>query len=136
VLSADGWLRTGDIGTLDALGYLSLTDREKDMVVVNGFKVFPKQVEEALMQHEAVAEVLVVAGAHPYKGQVPYAFVTLNNKNDKVTPALLKQFAATRLNPLACPAEIFIRDSLPKTPLGKPCRKTLAAELAKMLGQQ
>jgi long-chain acyl-CoA synthetase len=75
VLTPDGWLRTGDIGTVDDDGYLYLVDRAKDLIIVSGFNVFPAEVEEVLAEHPGVAEVGVVGVPHPHHGEAVKAFV-------------------------------------------------------------
>jgi long-chain acyl-CoA synthetase len=75
----DGWLRTGDVATIDEDGFIFIVDRLKDMIAVGGFKVFPSQVEDILYQHPAVKEALVIGVPDPYSGERPKAFVTLND---------------------------------------------------------
>src|SRR5206468_8730859 len=70
----DGWLYTGDIGELDADGYLYIRDRKKDMVIVGGYNVYPREIEEVLCSHPAVAEAAVVGSPDPYWGEVPHAY--------------------------------------------------------------
>jgi long-chain acyl-CoA synthetase len=71
----DGWLRTGDVATVDADGYLYLVDRAKDLIIVSGFNVYPAEVEEVLAAHPAVAEVGVVGVPHPHHGEAVKAYV-------------------------------------------------------------
>jgi long-chain acyl-CoA synthetase len=120
----DGWLNTGDVGHVDKDGWLFMTDRVKDIIIVNGYKVYPRMVEEALQTHPAVAEVLVAGIAHPHKGEVPKAFIKLKD-GATLSAEDVKAFAAARLNPMERPAEVEFRDSLPKTFIGKPTRKGL-----------
>ncbi len=121
-----GWLNTGDVGHVDNEGWLFVTDRVKDIIIVNGYKVYPRKVEEVLQAHPAVAEVLVAGIAHPHKGEVPKAFIKLED-GATLTVEDVKAFAAARLNPMERPAEVEFRDSLPKTFIGKPTRKGLKA---------
>ena len=74
-LTADGWLRTGDIAVADDDGYLYIVDRAKDLIIVSGFNVFPAEVEEALLEHPGIAEVAVVGVPHPHTGEAVKAFV-------------------------------------------------------------
>jgi long-chain acyl-CoA synthetase len=129
VLSADGWLSTGDIAYMDDEGFLFLTDRLKDVIITNGYKVYPRVIEDALYQHPAVAEVIVIAIPDAAKGEVGKAFVVLK-KDQKITAKKLLDFVADKLNPIECPKDIEIRDELPKTLIGKPSRKALAEEEA------
>ncbi len=121
----DGWLRTGDMGFLDESGALHVVDRLKDMIIVNGYKVYPRQVEEVLAQHPAVAEVIVLGIAHAKMGEAAKAFVTLKTP---IKPEELRLWANARLNKLAQLAALEVREVLPKTLVGKLSRKELAAE--------
>jgi long-chain acyl-CoA synthetase len=123
----DGALRTGDIGYLDEDGYLSIVDRIKDVILCGGYNVYPRVIEEALYQHEAVAEAVVIGVPDSYRGQVPKAYVTL--RNGKVTTIEeLRQFLAGYLSKIEMPAQIEIRESLPKTMIGKLSKKELVEE--------
>ena len=82
VLTADGWLRTGDIGMCDEDGWLYLVDRAKDLVIVSGFNVYPAEVEEVLAAHPDVAEVGVIGVPHPHTGEAVKAFVVLADGRD------------------------------------------------------
>ena len=127
VLIESGWLRTGDIGYIDDEGYVFLTDRLKDMIIVNGYKVYPRTIEDALYRHEAVAEAIVIGVPDEEKGEVPKAFVTLE-QGASVKVSELMHFLHDELNPIERPASIEIRRELPKTHIGKPSRKALAEE--------
>jgi long-chain acyl-CoA synthetase len=123
VLTADGWLRTGDIGTLDAQGYLKLLDRKKDMVIVSGFKVFPSEVEDVAMQHPDVIEAAVIGVPSERTGQAVKLFVV--RSDPALTEAQLSQFLHERLANYKVPHIIEFRDSLPKSNIGKILRKEL-----------
>ena len=75
VLGADGFLRTGDVGIMDERGYVTLVDRIKDLILVSGFNVYPRTIEEALYRHPDVAAVTVVGMPDEYRGEAPAAFV-------------------------------------------------------------
>jgi long-chain acyl-CoA synthetase len=126
---ADGYLRTGDVGTIDEDGYIRVVDRIKDMIAVGGFKVFPSQIEAVLYRHPAVREALVIGIPDDYRGECPKAFVTL--KPD-VTPMPDADALKAWLNPLLGKhervAQVEIRESLPKTLVGKLSRKELVEE--------
>jgi len=77
-ITADGWLKTGDIGTLNAEGYLKITDRKKDMVIVGGFNVYPAEIEKALLQHPHVSDVAVTGTADTRLGEVTHAHVVVS----------------------------------------------------------
>ena len=123
VLSADGWLRTGDLGTFDAQGFLKLLDRKKDLVNVSGFKVFPNEVEDVAVQHPGVLEAAVIGVPDERTGQAVKLFVV------KRDPALaetdLKTFLRERLAAYKVPTIIVFAEGLPKSNIGKILRKEL-----------
>jgi long-chain acyl-CoA synthetase len=123
------WLRTGDVGQIDADGYVRIVDRLKDMIAVGGFKVFPSQIEAILYKHPAVKEALVIGIPDPYRGETPRAYVTLIEDSDVTGEAL-----AAWLNPQLGKHErvdsVVVRLTLPKTMIGKLSRKDLVAEVA------
>ena len=123
------WLRTGDVATIDADGYVRIVDRIKDMIAVGGFKVFPSQVEEVLRGNPAIKEALVIGVPDDYLGETPRAYVVLHPGASDDGEAL-----ATWLNQRLGKHErvnaVIIRESLPKTMVGKLDRKALRAELA------
>lgn len=123
----DGRLRTGDVGIIDADGYIRIVDRLKDMIAVGGFKVFPTQVEEVLYHHPAIREAVVVGVPDAYFGERPMAFVTLAAGAVEDGERLM-QWANGRLGKHERLAAVEIRDSLPKTTVGKLSRKELKAE--------
>lgn len=123
----EGALRTGDIGYLDEDGYLFLIDRIKDVILCGGYNVYPRMIEEALYEHPAIAEAVVIGIPHRYRGQCPKAFVTLK-PGAAVLPAALMDFLKDKLSKIEMPARIEIRDSLPKTLIGKLSKKELIEE--------
>ena len=125
----DGALRTGDVGYMDADGFLFLVDRKKDLILAGGYNVYPRVIEEALYQHPAVNECTVIGVPDAYRGEAPKAFVTLK-RGQTATPEELKAFLADHLNKIEIPREIEIRDDLPRTMIGKLSKKELAAEEA------
>ena len=124
---AGGRFHTGDIGVLDADGFLTLVDRKKDMILAGGFNVFPRVIEEAIYEHPAVAEVTVIGIPDPYRGESPKAFVVLK-PGQRLGFDELKDFLRDKLGRHEMPAEIELRESLPKTPVGKLSKKELIAE--------
>jgi long-chain acyl-CoA synthetase len=123
----DGWLHTGDIGEFDADGYLYVRDRKKEMAKVSGYNVFPREVEEALYRHPAVAEAAVVAVPDDYRGEAIRAFVALA-PGARATPEALIEHCRERLAPYKIPAHIVLVDALPKTVVGKIDKLRLRAE--------
>ncbi|WP_284734717.1 long-chain-fatty-acid--CoA ligase [Sphingosinicella terrae] len=123
----DGALRTGDVGYLDEEGYLFIVDRIKDVIIAGGYNVYPRVIEEALYEHPAVAEAVVIGVDDPYRGQAPKAFVTLV-AGEAATPEALRDFLRDKVSKIELPREVEIRDSLPKTLIGKLSKKELVAE--------
>jgi long-chain acyl-CoA synthetase len=113
-----GWLYTGDIGELDADGYLYIRDRKKDMAIVSGFNVYPREVEEALMRHADVIEAAVIGVPHAYRGEALTAFVVAR-RGARLTAQALGAHLEALLAVYKRPAEIRLVDELPKTAIGK-----------------
>ena len=125
VITADGWLKTGDIALLGAEGFVKIVDRKKDMILVSGFNVFPNEIEDVLMQHPSVRECVAVGIPDARKGEAVKVFVSLREATDD--QALLehcRQF----LTGYKLPSAIEIRDELPKTAVGKLLRRQLRDE--------
>ena len=126
----DGWLRTGDIGTIDADGFVTIVDRLKDMIAVGGFKVFPSQVEAVLHHHPAVREALVIGVPDPYSGEKVRAYVTLDGEAEgAVDGDGLRAWLNPQLGKHERVDRVVVRESLPKTMIGKLSRKDLIAEV-------
>ena len=127
---ADGqWLRTGDVAVLDDQGYVRIVDRIKDMIAVGGFKVFPSQVEAVVLEHPAVKEVLVIGVPEPRLGEVPRAYVTLNDGTAE-TGETLRDWINARIGKHERVDAVVVRETMPKTMIGKLDRKALRAEVA------
>ncbi len=114
----DGWLHTGDIGWLDAEGYLHICDRKKDMVVVSGFNVYPREVEDALLLHPGVAEAAVIGVPDPHKGEATHA-VVVARPGTTLTAEALADHLAGLLARYKVPQRFTWSDALPKTVVGK-----------------
>ncbi len=125
----DGALRTGDIGVLDEDGYLSIVDRIKDVILCGGYNVYPRVLEEALYQHPAVADAIVIGVPDSYRGQAPKAFVTLREGRSATTDELRAHLSG-HVSKIELPREIEIRDELPRTMVGKLSKKELVEEEA------
>jgi long-chain acyl-CoA synthetase len=123
VLTADGWLRTGDIGAFDAQGFLKLLDRKKDMINISGFKVFPNEVEDVATMHPGVLEAAVIGVPDAVTGQAVKLFVV--KRDPALTEDELDEFLRARLVNYKRPHIIEFRDSLPKSNIGKILRKEL-----------
>ncbi len=122
-----GRLHTGDVGYMDEDGYTFIIDRMKDLVLVGGFNVFPRHVEEAIYEHPAVDEVTVIGIPDDYTGQAVKAFVKLKAAED-IDEEKLKAFLASKVGKHELPKRIEFRDELPKTMIGKLSKKELVAE--------
>jgi long-chain acyl-CoA synthetase len=123
----EGALRTGDIGYLDADGYLFIVDRIKDLIFCSGYNVYPRVIEEVAYQHAAVQDAVAIGVPDEYRGQSPKLFVTLRPGASATAPDILA-FLQEHLNKIECPKSVEIRDSLPKTLVGKLSKKELVAE--------
>lgn len=130
----DGALRTGDVGYLDEDGYLFLVDRIKDLILCGGYNVYPRVIEDALYEHPAVGEAVVIGVPDQYRGQSPKAFVALH-AGMQAGETELCAFLRERLSKIEMPSSIEIRDSLPKTMIGKLSKKALADEEAQRRAQ-
>lgn len=128
VIGPDGFLRTGDVGVMDADGYVTLVDRIKDLILCSGYNVYPRTIEEALYRHPEVAAATVVGEPDRYRGEHPVAFVELK-PGSTADAAALAAFLRDRLSPIERPARIELRPHLPRTAVGKLSKKELKAEL-------
>ena len=122
------WLRTGDVGQIDADGFVKIVDRLKDMIAVGGFKVFPSQIEAVLYKHPAVKEALVIGIPDSYRGEHPRAYVTLND-GVEATAAELTAWLNPQLGKVEQVDSVVVRETMPKTMIGKLSRKDLVAEV-------
>jgi acyl-CoA synthetase (AMP-forming)/AMP-acid ligase II len=127
-LVADGWLRTGDAGYLDADGYLFLTDRVKDMIITGGENVYPAEVENALAEHSAVADVAVIGVPDDRWGETVKAVVVPRSGDARPDPTLAADiiaFARSRLAHFKCPTSVDFATTLPRNPSGKLLKREL-----------
>ena len=118
----DGWFRTGDIATKDADGYYFIVDRKKDLIIRGGYNVYPREIEEVLYEHPAVAEAAVVGVAHPEWGEEVAAAVALK-PGATADPDELREFVKERTAAYKYPRQIWLVDELPKGPTGKILRR-------------
>lgn len=121
-----GWLRTGDLGRMEPDGYFYLADRKEDMIITGGFNVYPAEVENAMVAHEAVAECGAFSVPDPKWGEAVHAAIVLREGKEASTDDLIA-FAKTNLARFKVPKEIHIMKELPKSPVGKILRRTLRA---------
>src|SRR3984885_11506698 len=124
-MTADGFFRTGDVGTMDEDGFVYIVDRTKDMLLCGGFNVYPRNIEEAIYQHPSVEEVSVIGIPDDYRGETPKAFVKLKAGAPPLTLEEMKAYLKDRLGKHEMIGAMEIRDALPKTPVGKISKKEL-----------
>jgi long-chain acyl-CoA synthetase len=114
----DGWLRTGDLARQDRDGFFSIVDRKKDLIIRNGYNVYPREIEEVLYEHPAVLEVAVIGLPDPSYGEEIAAAVVLR-ADGSATPEALREWVRTRIAPYKFPRHVWLTDALPKGPTGK-----------------
>lgn len=120
----DGWLRTGDLGSIDEDGYVFIADRLKDMIIMGGEKIYPREIEDLLYTHPAVKEVAVIGVPHSLRGEVPQAYVVLK-ENSEVTNKELRQYCMKHLSKYKVPHKVELVDELPRSSVGKVLRRLL-----------
>ena len=114
----DGWFRTGDLATVDDDGYFFIVGRQKDLIIRGGYNVYPREIEDALHEHQAVAEVAVIGIPHTELGEEVGAAVVLK-PGTTATPAELRAFARERVAAYKSPRHVWLLRALPKGPTGK-----------------
>ncbi|HEY5632727.1 MAG TPA: AMP-binding protein [Burkholderiaceae bacterium] len=122
-LTPDGYLRTGDIGTMDERGYFRIVDRKKDMIIVSGFNVFPSEVEAVVGAHPGVLECAAVGVADDETGEAVRLFVV--RRDAALDEGAVRDYCRERLTGYKRPKQVVFRDELPKTPVGKVLRRAL-----------
>src|SRR5215831_13994065 len=118
----DGWFRTGDLARIDEDGYFFIVDRKKELIIRGGYNVYPREIEEALHEHPAVAEAAVIGMPHTELGEEVGAACALK-PGASATPAELQQFVKERVAAYKYPRRVWLVDSLPKGPTGKILRR-------------
>ncbi len=123
----DGWFLTGDVAYMDEKGFTYIVDRKKDMVIVSGYNVYPREVEEVLFEHPSILEAAVAGMTHPVKGEIISAWVVLKEGKEATEEEIIK-FCKERLAPYKAPKQVVFRDELPKSMIGKVLRRKLTEE--------
>jgi long-chain acyl-CoA synthetase len=128
VMTADGALRTGDMGRMDERGYFYITDRKKDMILVSGFNVYPNEIEDVVAQHPGVLEAAAIGVPDAKSGEAVKLFVV--KKDPALDERTVIQHCREHLTGYKVPRQVVFRDSLPKTNVGKILRRALRDEPA------
>jgi acyl-CoA synthetase (AMP-forming)/AMP-acid ligase II len=126
-IDPDGWLHTGDVGRLDPAGYLTITDRLKDMYICGGFNVYPAEVEQVLARFDGVAESAVIGVPDKRLGEVGRAYLVLR-AGYAASPGAVLDFCRSRLANYKVPRQVVFRDALPRNPSGKVLKRLLRNE--------
>ena len=129
VFHPDGFLRTGDLGKMNAEGYVFLLDRKKDMIKVSGFNVYPNEVEDVVAHHPGVREVAAIGVEDPHSGQAIKLFVV--RKDQGLTTDDLLNYCRTQLTGYKIPRHVEFREELPHTNVGKILRRALKEDSGK-----
>lgn len=129
----DGWLHTGDVAKMDEDGFFYIVDRVKDMIIASGLKVLPREVEEVLYMHPAVAEAVVAGVPDPYRGETVKAYVILKEGKTAGERDII-EFCKIHLATFKVPTAVEFRSELPKTLVGKVLRRVLVEEEKAKLG--
>lgn len=134
----DGWLFTGDVATMDADGFFYIVDRKKDLIKVGGLNVYPREVEDVLVQHPLVKEAAVVGVRHPIRGETIVAHVTVRAPapDPATVRAQLREFLRARLPAYMVPRRIEVVDTIPTTLIGKPLRRLVREAASREAGPE
>lgn len=131
----NGWLYTGDLGTMDEQGYFYILDRKKDMVIVAGYNVYPREVDEVLMEHPDIQEAVAVGISDPVRGESLKAYV-VTRPGVTLTRSEVMAWCRSKMASYKIPRQVEFRTSLPKSIVGKVLRRILRAEELEKLAQQ
>ena len=132
---ADGWLHTGDIAYRDSDGYYFIVDRKKDMAIVGGYNVFPREIDEVLHEHPKIKEAVSLSVPHKTRGEMLKAYIVVKD-GAKLSTAELAKFCREKLASYKVPRVFEFRDELPKTLVGKVLRRALREEEEKKLAAE
>lgn len=132
---ADGWLRTGDIGLMDDDGYFTIVDRAKDLIIAGGYNIYPREIEEVLVTHPAVAEAIAIGIPDEYRGESVRAYIVLKEGHQATSDEIIA-FCKHDLAIYKVPKQVVFRAELPKTLIGKPLRRALRDEARAEIASQ
>jgi long-chain acyl-CoA synthetase len=125
-ISPDGWFATGDIARIDEDGYYYIVDRKKDLIIRGGYNIYPREIEEVLYEHPAVAEAAVIGITHDSLGEEVGAAVALK-AGAQASPDELRDFVKSRVAAYKYPRRVWLVDTLPKGPTGKVLRREISS---------
>jgi long-chain acyl-CoA synthetase len=123
----DGWLYTGDIARMDSDGYFYIVDRKKDMIICEGFNVYPQEIDDLLLKHPKIQEAATVGVPDQLRGERIYSYV-VSKENETATPEEILAYCKNNLAKYKIPKRIIMRQSFPKSPLGKILKRELKKE--------
>jgi long-chain acyl-CoA synthetase len=124
VFDPEGWFRSGDVAYMDDDGYAYIVDRKKDMINVGGEKVFPSEVEDMMLVHPQIKDVVIIGIADELKGEVPKAFIQLK-EGETTTAEEVRAFCKSRMAPYKVPVAVEFIDEIPRSAAGKALRRLL-----------
>ncbi len=131
VLTADGWFKTGDIARIDEDGFLYITGRKKDLIIMAGEKIAPYEIEEVIRQHPAVLLAAVIGVKDVQRGEVPVAFIQLEpGLTEKPSAQDIRIFVRQRLAPYKTPRDVYFVEDMPRSPAGKVLKRALRVPAA------
>jgi long-chain acyl-CoA synthetase len=133
-IDADGWFRTGDIARVDDDGYFFIVDRKKEVVIRGGFNVYPREIEEVIYEHPAVAEAAVIGVPHETLGEEVGAAVALRD-GAHATVDELREFVKERVAAYKYPRHVWLVDELPKGPTGKILKREISPPIRATHGE-
>jgi len=128
-ITPDGWLNTGDVGRVDEDGYFYIVDRTKDLIIRGGYNIYPREIEEVLYEHPAVAEAAVIGIPHNLLGEEVGAAVTLK-EGESANPDELRDYVKARVAAYKYPRQIWLVDELPKGPTGKVQKRDITVPIS------
>jgi long-chain acyl-CoA synthetase len=126
----NGWLRTGDIAKIDSDGYIYIVDRIKDLIISKGVNIYPREIEEVLLSHEAIKAAAVIGVKDEKSGEIPLAYVELEDGFEDIKEIELKNYLKKSLANFKVPKSIIFIDELPKNATGKVLKRVLKEQLS------